>query len=99
MTRCGKSPRWRRQRVTLSRQRRRVQDLWSGWLNACPKLVELESVEERNRLDHLVVTHREEPRIGVRVRFAVPRGSVCVEKDDHGVAVGVQIPHFRSKRG
>src|SRR5262245_14262316 len=66
--------------------------LGRGWLDACPRLVELEGVEKRNRLDDLVVTHREELRIGVRVRFAVPRRSLSVEIDDHGGAVGVQIP-------
>src|SRR5215471_18458780 len=52
-----------------------------------PELVELERVEERDRLDDLVLPHREEPRVGVLVRFPVPSRCTSIEEDDDCIAI------------
>src|SRR5262249_20706737 len=62
--------------------------------NAGPKVVELDAVVESMGLDHFAVAHVEEPGIGVGIGFVVARYALGVEKDDHRVAIGVDVANY-----
>src|SRR5262245_54737136 len=65
--------------------------LRSGGRHARPELVELGTVEERECLDDLLVTHREEPCVGVHIRLPVACCSSRVKENDDRVTVGIEL--------
>src|SRR5262249_11132618 len=65
---CGRSASTRTSRDSADYEGRQRHESGSGRRHARPELVELNRIEQRNRLDDL---HPEEPRVRVRVLLAV----------------------------
>lgn len=52
-----------------------------------PQVVEGDAVIERGRLDNEFVSERQEPNVGILVRYPVPRYATGISEDDDGVAI------------